>query len=59
MRWQTVQQSDISYKENSISSDIVSWSGDYSHIYQKVIDNLHHYYEEYRTGIDSYSVQRT
>ncbi len=47
-------QSDISYKENSISSDIVSWSGDYSHIYQKVIDNLHHYYEEYRTGIDSY-----
>ena len=47
-------QSDVSYKENSISSDIVSWSGDYSHIYQKVIDNLHHYYVEYRTGIDSY-----
>ena len=32
-------QSDIRYKENSISSDIVSWSGDYTHIYQKVIDN--------------------
>ena len=47
-------QSEISYRENSISSDIVSWSGDYSHIYQNVMDNLNHYYDEYRTGIDSY-----
>ena len=35
-------------------SDIISWSGDYSHIYQKIVDNLYHYYEEYRTGIDPY-----
>jgi|TARA_R110000782_G_scaffold10515_6_gene32821 hypothetical protein len=50
-------QSDESYAVNSISTDIVSWSGDYSHIYQKVVDDLDYYYVKYHKGIDSYIYQ--
>jgi hypothetical protein len=47
-------QSDISYELTGISSDILSWSGDYSHIYQKVVDDVDYYYLKYRSGIDTY-----
>lgn len=50
-------QSDISYVENSISSDIVSWSGDYSNIYEKFVYDLDYHYVKYRQGIDPYLYQ--
>ena len=37
-----------------ISSDIISWSGDYSHIHAKVADNIDYYYVKYHNGIDKY-----
>tara|TARA_E500000318_G_scaffold10018_1_gene8988 strand:+ start:559 stop:1179 length:621 start_codon:yes stop_codon:yes gene_type:complete len=39
---------------NRISSDIVSWSGDYSYIYQNIVDNLDYNYVKYHQGIDPY-----
>ena len=48
-------QSDDYYKNHlQISSDILSWSGDYSHIQSKVADNLDYYYVKYHNGIDKY-----
>ena len=48
-------QSDDYYKNHlQISSDILSWSGDYSHIHSKVADNLDYYYVKYHNGIDKY-----
>ena len=50
-QWQTEE-----YYNNhlQISSDIVSWSGDVSHIYSKVVDDLDYYYVKYHNGIDKY-----
>ena len=50
-QWQTEE-----YYTNhlQISSDIVSWSGDVSHIYSQVLDDLDYYYVKYHNGIDKY-----
>lgn len=50
-QWQTEE-----YYNNhlQISSDIVSWSGDVSHIFSKVVDDLDYYYVKYHKGIDKY-----
>ncbi len=49
--WQT----DEYYNNHlQISSDIISWSGDYSHIHAKVADNIDYYYVKYHNGIDKY-----
>ena len=39
---------------NQISSDIITWSGDYSAICERVVDNLELYYKTYNKGIDRY-----
>jgi len=39
---------------NQLSSDIITWSGDYSEICSRVVEDLPHYYEKYNRGIDRY-----
>tara|TARA_E500000178_G_C16980545_1_gene735557 strand:- start:576 stop:1211 length:636 start_codon:yes stop_codon:yes gene_type:complete len=47
-------QSDVAYNNHPAVSDIASWSGDVSHIYQQFVDNIDMNYLKYPDGIDAY-----